>query len=144
MKRFLCLLLLILAPNAHAGEDALDEVNAARAARGLRPFVRDEGLSEAAKAAADFRALHRIEFHTSNDFAFVPAGSMASAAGCAAWPPHLGWGSCCTFQDRERAGAAFAIGSDGRRFMHLYVAGGTGTEPSTSQPAQSRRRGWRR
>src|SRR5262249_169796 len=36
--------------------DGLDEVNAKRAARGLRPFIRDEGLTQAARACAAFRA----------------------------------------------------------------------------------------
>src|SRR5262245_27206415 len=36
--------------------DGLDEVNAQRAARGLRPYVRDEGLTQAAQKCAAFRA----------------------------------------------------------------------------------------
>ena len=39
-----------------AATEALDEVNAQRAARGLPPFMRDESLTAAALAAARFRA----------------------------------------------------------------------------------------
>src|SRR4051794_14785609 len=35
-----------------SGDDALAEVNAQRASRGLRPFIRDEGLTQAARACA--------------------------------------------------------------------------------------------
>ncbi len=101
--------------------DALDEVNATRAARGLSPFIRDEGLTAAARGAADYRAANLIAGHTSNDFAYVPSGSSATSAGCAAWEPGLGWGSCCTYDNYTYAGAAVAMGRDGRRYMHLYV-----------------------
>ena len=87
----------------------------------MRPFLRDEGLVVAAHSAATFRAARLIAGHTSNDFAHVPAGSSASSAGCAAWEPALGWGACCTYENFTYAGAAYAIGSDGRRYMHLYV-----------------------
>ncbi|HEX5270890.1 MAG TPA: hypothetical protein VFW33_10400, partial [Gemmataceae bacterium] len=100
---------------------ALAEVNAARAARGLRPFVEDPKLTAAAEGAAEFRAARLITGHTANDFAFVPSGSSASAAGCAAWEPGLGWGSCCTYEQWTYAGAAWRLGSDGRRYMHLFV-----------------------
>jgi hypothetical protein len=101
--------------------DALAEVNAARAARGLRPFIRDAALTAAAQACAKYRAERRIAGHTSNDFAFVPSGALAQSAGCAAWPPHLGWGSCCYLENWTYAGASFAIGGDGLRYMHIFV-----------------------
>ncbi len=103
------------------GNDALDEVNAKRAARGLRPFVRDEGLTQAARAAAEFRAANGLFGHTGNDFAFVPAGTSASSAGCAAYPASYGWMSCCVYDNYTYAGAAWVTGRDGRRFMHLFV-----------------------
>src|SRR5438874_4739618 len=40
------------APAGGSDGDGLGEVNAKRAARGLRPFVRDEGLTQAARACA--------------------------------------------------------------------------------------------
>lgn len=104
-----------------ASVEALDEVNAARAQRGLRPFIRDDGLTVAAKSAASYRAARLMAGHTPNDFAHVPAGSSATAAGCAAWPASLGWGSCCAYENWTYAGAAYCVGADGRRFMHLYV-----------------------
>ncbi len=121
-------LMLVLAcclmlPNlsARAATDALDEVNATRAANGLPPFTRDANLTAAAEAAADYRAAYLLHGHTPNDFAFLPAGATAPAAGCAAWPASSGWGACCTYERWQYAGAAWAIGRDGRRYMHLFV-----------------------
>ena len=104
-----------------AGEDALAEVNAARATRGLRPFIKDGALTVGAIKVADFRAARLIPGHTNNDFAGLPAGSSAAAAGCAAWEPSWGWGACCTYDNYTYAGAAWAMGRDGRRYMHLFV-----------------------
>jgi hypothetical protein len=101
--------------------EALDEVNATRAARGLRPFVRDHHLTLAAASCAEFRAARLIEGHTANDFAAVPAGGYATSSGCAAWEPGMGWGSCCTYEGYTYAGAAYSMGRDGRRYMHLFV-----------------------
>jgi hypothetical protein len=101
--------------------EALDEVNAARAARGLPPYIRDAGLTAAAAGCAEFRAARLIAGHTANDFAALPAGAMATSAGCAAWEPGMGWGSCCTYDRYTYAGAAYAMGRDGKRYMHLFV-----------------------
>lgn len=101
--------------------DGLDEVNAKRATRGLRPFIRDESLTQAARACAGFRAERGLFGHTSNDFAFLPAGAQASSAGCAAYPESYGWMSCCTYENYTYAGAAWVTGRDGRRYMHLFV-----------------------
>jgi uncharacterized protein YkwD len=109
------------AANGEAGDDALDEVNAVRARRGLRPFTRDEGLTKAARDCAAFRAARLIQGHTASDFHFLPATANASAAGCAAWEPSWGWGSCCTYENHAYAGAAWVMGSDGRRYMSLFV-----------------------
>jgi hypothetical protein len=136
---------LALAPVSTAAEDALDEVNAARAARGLAPYTRDPGLTAAAQAAADYRARNRIAGHVSGgagDFAFLPAGSWADAAGCGALAPSWGWGACCTYDAYQTAGAAVTTGSDGRRYMHLFVRGGAGAGASSQvshYPSRSRR-----
>jgi hypothetical protein len=106
--------------NPSMGE-ALDEVNAARATRGLRPYVRDAYLTAGAIQAAEFRAARLIEGHTANDFAALPPGGFATSAGCAAWEPGMGWGSCCTYENHTYAGAAYCYGRDGRRYMHLFV-----------------------
>ncbi len=111
-------------PIGNPGDDALDEVNATRAARGLRPFIRDEGLTQGARATANYRAANLIQGHVGgnmSDFAFVPSGTSCTATGCAAWEPSMGWGSCCTYDGYTYAGAAWAMGRDGRRFMSLFV-----------------------
>ena len=100
---------------------ALDEVNATRAARGLPPYTEDPALTTAAEGVAEYRAAHLVAGHTANDFAFLPAGATATAAGCAAWEPSLGWGSCATYESHRYAGAAWKMGADGRRYMHLFV-----------------------
>lgn len=99
---------------------ALDEVNAARAARGLKPFIYDEGLARAAAGCAEWRAARLCEGHTPNDFAAVPRGYSARVAGCAAWPAHMGWGSCDTFANHTYCGAAWVMGRDNRRYMHAF------------------------
>lgn len=104
-----------------SAQQVLDEVNATRATRGLPPFILDEDLTRGAMACAVFRAQHRLDGHTANDFGFLPPGAHASAAGCAAWPVGSGWGSCCTYDNYHFAGAAFCVGPDGRRYMHLFV-----------------------
>lgn len=103
-----------------ASATALDEVNAKRAARGLRPFVHDPALTAAAERCAAFRAERRLFGHTGNDFGFL-GGARASAAGCAAYEAHYGWLSCCTYDSYTYAGAAFVVGADGKRYMHLFV-----------------------
>jgi hypothetical protein len=113
--------LVCIGGSTFAGTDALDEVNAARAARGLRPFVKDDSLTAGAMNVADFRAARLMAGHTGNDFAGLPAGGMATSAGCAAWEPSFGWGACCTYDNYTYAGAAFAVGRDGRRYMQLFV-----------------------
>lgn len=124
-RKLMLVLSLALAFQTQSGfaeNDALDEVNRTRAARGLAPFQRDEALSQAAAGAANHRAATRNAGHTSNDFAFLPPGSRAQAAGCAAWQQGQGWGACCTYENWKYAGAAYAIGPDGRRYMHLFVS----------------------
>ena len=129
--RLVALLTLVLAVPAFAPANApqpvataqqvLDEVNAQRAQRGLRPYLLDENLARGAGACAVYRAQHQIAGHTNNDFAFLPPGTVARAGGCAAWPVGMGWGSCCTYDGYQFAGAGFCVGADGKRYMHLFV-----------------------
>lgn len=115
---------LMFSTTSDTATDAIDEVNAYRSQRGLRPFLRDDSLVIAARAAATYRAMRRIDGHVSggmSDFRFLPAGANADAAGCAAGKPEMGWGSCCTTDNYQYAGAAWAMGADGRRYMHLFV-----------------------
>ncbi len=101
--------------------DALAEVNAARAARGLRPYVRCEGLTAAAIHVARFRAARLCAGHTASDLAAVPAGYTAAAAGCAALHPSWGFQSCCQYEHWTFAGAAWVRGRDGRLYCQLFV-----------------------
>ena len=109
------------APAPASGADGLDEVNALRARRGLPPYERDAGLTVGAKAASEYRAAHLLFGHTRSDFAFLPPGVTAASAGCAAYPPNLGWLSCDVWERNRRAGAWWTLGSDGKRYMHLFV-----------------------
>jgi hypothetical protein len=59
--------------------------------------------------------------HTGNDFQFLPSGSYASSAGCAAYPASYGWMSCDVYDNYTYAGAAWAMGGDGKRYMHIFV-----------------------
>jgi hypothetical protein len=108
-------------PGLSVAGDALDQVNAQRARRGLPPFVRDEGLTRAAQAAASYRAANLMFGHTANDFQFLPPGAQAAAAGCAAYPASYGFMACCTYESYRFAGAASVVGSDGRTYHHLFV-----------------------
>jgi hypothetical protein len=112
--------LFVTAP-LRAGVDALAEVNATRAAHGLTPFIKDASLTAGAINVADFRAARLLAGHTANDFGGLPTGAVASAAGCAAWESTWGWGACCTYENYTYAGAAWTMGRDGRRYMHLFV-----------------------
>lgn len=103
------------------GTDALAEVNAKRAQRGLRPYLRDESLTVAAQNCAAERARRRLFGHTENDFRFLPFGARAAAAGCAAYPASYGWMSCAVYENHTYAGAAWVQGADGKRYMHLFV-----------------------
>ena len=102
-------------------DDALSDVNAARARRGLRPFLPDPLLNQAARTCAKLRAASRIEGHLSSDFAHLPPGASATSAGCGALEPSWGWGTCCTYDNYTYAGAAWVMGTDGKRYMHLFV-----------------------
>lgn len=115
-------------PGVETGKDgkeilneALADLNRQRAQRGMRPYIEDPLLTQAAQAAASFRASRGMEGHTGNDFQFVPGGTSAQAAGCAAWPPSMGFGACCCFEGWTYAGAATVIGRDGRAYHHLFV-----------------------
>lgn len=103
-------------------EDALKEVNQHRAKLGLKPFVHDELLTKAAYACAKERCKRGIHGHLpESDFSYLPSGGNATAAGCGALEPSWGWGTCCAEDNYTYAGAAWVKGSDGRRYMHLFV-----------------------
>lgn len=102
--------------------DALAEVNAKRARKGLRPLIHDEGLTVAAMRCAQVRAQGLIAGHTANDFSYLPSGAYATSAGCGALEPSWGWETCCYDDPRYTVGgAAFVWGRDGKRYMHIFV-----------------------
>lgn len=117
---------MVIAPpytgNADSCKDAMEEVNAYRAKCGLRPFINDPLLNQAAWAAAQQRASRNIHGHLpESDFSYLPAGAQATAAGCGALEPSWGWGTCCMDGNYTYGGAAWVMGPGGRRFMHLFV-----------------------
>lgn len=116
------LLAFPVAAQSPAVVDALAEVNAKRAARGLRPYLPDPLLAEGAARLAAARAA-RLQFgHFTGglgDFAHLPPGAVAAATGCGAYPPSYGWMTCATYDGYTHAGAAWAAGADGKRYMHL-------------------------
>ena len=106
---------------AHAATDALDEVNAIRAGRGLPAYRRDAALTQAAMSAADYRARYGMHHHTSNDFSFLPAGAWAAGAGCDGSAIRSGWLTCYSESLYPYAGAACAYDANGIKFCHLFV-----------------------
>jgi hypothetical protein len=132
MMKFLLAVLFcgVFSPALYSANDGLDELNAYRARKGLKPFMRDANLSAAAGAAADYRATYLIKGHVNvniggrhyTDYDFLPAGSpRAHATGCAAAGDEWGWLSCCAEENWTYAGAAWTRGRDGKRYMHLFV-----------------------
>ncbi len=116
------------APKAKAqiddGFDALWEVNAKRAARGMRPYLNDAGLNQGALACATYRAARLMFGHCDGqmgDFAFLPPGVHAEAGGCAAYEPSYGFMACAMFDNYTYCGAAWVLGRDGKRYCHLFV-----------------------
>ena len=104
--------------------DALSEVNAARARRGLRPYIADAGLTQAAKDCCEYRAAHRIKGHVTGgmgDFQFLPQGVTASAVGAGALEPSWGFQACAMYESFRSAGAATVAGSDGLLYHSLFV-----------------------
>jgi len=119
-------------------EDALAEVNAYRAKRGLAPFKHDAQLTQAAYEAAKRRASRGIHGHLpESDFSCLPAGANADAAGCGALDDSWGWATCCMDDSYSHAGAAWVRGSDGRRYMHLFCRNQVTAANSTTQTTQT-------
>lgn len=102
--------------------DALEEVNKARASRGLPPFKHDAKLTQAALACARERASRGIHGHLESDFVHLPAGVSTNgvAAGCAALEPSWGWQSCCWDDPQYTTAGAAWVMSGGLRYMHIF------------------------
>ncbi len=120
---YVILALVAIAGPARAQVDALDEVNAARVHRGLKPFIKDPNLTAGAISASRFRADRLMFGHTPSDFKFLPPGTTADAAGCAGNSPSWGFMACAMFESYTYAGAAKMIGRDGNLYCHLFVRG---------------------
>lgn len=105
--------------------DALDELNAQRARRGLYPFQRDPLLTQGALRCAQIRAANRIEGHLGGpmgDFAHLPPGAQARAGGAGALEDMWGFAACCVDDvGYTHAGAAWVRGADGLRYNHIFV-----------------------
>ena len=101
--------------------DAMDELNAQRTRRGLRPFIKDLGLTLAAEKVAAYRAANHVMLHTRNDFSFVPQGSRASVAGAGYGTSNQFLTCFCDSSNYQYAGAAYAYDDSGNRLMHLYA-----------------------
>lgn len=106
--------------SASAAWDGLDELNAARARRGLRPYICDPELTRAAAACAEGRAARLWAGHCNNDFSALPPGARANATGCGALTADWGWQTCCQYDNYMYAGAAWTWGRDGKRYMHVF------------------------
>ncbi len=100
-------------------QDALAAVNATRAQRGLRAYLRDDGLTAGALRIAAHRAERRMYGHTANDFGFLD-GCTATVGGCAGATPDWGWLACATYENWTYCGAAWVLGSDGRLYCHAF------------------------
>lgn len=102
----------------------LEQVNARRRAAGLTPYIECPDLAAGAKACAEYRAAQGIAAHTGNDFAFLPRGCRASAAGCniAAHGGTAAFQTCAMYEAAcTHCGCATARAADGRVFHHLFV-----------------------
>lgn len=106
---------------AGGAQDALAEVNAQRAARGLRPFLPDPGLTVGAMRAAAERARRGLFGHLPNDFVMLPPGAHARAGGCAARGPGEPFAACCVLENWTYAGAATVVGPNGTAYHHIFV-----------------------
>ncbi len=110
--------------NAKECKDAIKEVNVARVARGLKPFINDPLLNQAAYSAAVYRASRLINGHVEGnrgDFQFLPEGANCNTAGCGALEPSWGWGACGTYENYTYVGCAWVMGRDGKRYMHQFL-----------------------
>lgn len=102
--------------------DAMDEVNAKRARKGLPPLQRDPLLCQAAYECARQRAARNIHGHLpESDFSYLPSGAHATVGGAGALEDSWGWETCAYDSMQYRVGgAAWVRGPGGLRFMHFF------------------------
>lgn len=102
--------------------DAMADLNARRASYGLPPMRTDPQLLQAAMNAASCRASLRCAGHLLNDYDALPQGVPgypSCVSGCGVYDGMFL--SCGSDDRRQLAGAAKALGSDGRWYCHLFV-----------------------
>lgn len=101
--------------------DVLRELNEQRAERGLPPYIWDADLTLAAASASEYRA-SRLMFGHCDDFAHLPQGATAEAAGCAAYPASYGFMACACYEAGSyHAGACYTLGTDNKRYCQLFI-----------------------
>ena len=105
-------------PEVH---DGLEEVNRLRRAHGVAEFERDLELNNAAIKLSLHRAKHLIAGHSDDDFGFLWDRKSADASGVGAAKDEWGWCTCCMLDKYRYAGAAWARGRDGQRYMSIFV-----------------------
>lgn len=142
-----CSVILNSSLNASAeAVDDLDEVNAARVAKGLPAYIRDENLTKGALHVVKYRASNRIHGHY-NDHSGLPLGVTALAAGAegdastpemrASWNPAIGFVACCAHErivhdyfkrphTPTHAGAAKVV-VGGQQYCEIFVNVGPAT-----------------
>lgn len=102
--------------------DAMDEVNAKRAQKGLRPLQKDPLLCQGAYECAKRRASRGIHGHLpESDFSCLPSGAQASVGGAGALEDSWGWETCAYDSTQYTVGgAAWVRGRDGLRYMSFF------------------------
>lgn len=90
-------------------ENALAEVNEARAKRGLKPYIYDATLAKAALECAKYRAARHMAGHCDGqrgDFGFLPSGydTNGVVGGCAGLEPSWGFQACAMFDNYTYCG----------------------------------------
>lgn len=116
-------------------KDALDELNAQRAQRGLPPYRRDPALTKAAMKCASTRAKTHVHGHMQggmSDFTCLDAGVPCECTGAEApgqnYPP--GFWTCAMYDNYTVAGAARAFDERGEQYMSLFCGYGKKAEPA--------------
>lgn len=103
--------------------DAMAEVNAKRASKGLPPLRKDSLLCQAALLVSKQRAARGIHGHLpESDFTYVhQVNGSASVGGCGALEDSWGWETCAYDSPQYSVGgAAWVRGSDGLRYMTFF------------------------
>ena len=107
--------------NSQGSENAMTEVNAKRALKGLPALQVDLLLCKAAHDCAKQRAARNIHGHLpESDFSYVH-GTSATVGGCGALEDSWGWETCAYDSSQYTVGgAAWVRGPNGLRFMHFF------------------------